>query len=112
LPVQAKYAEPPLDTVLRPERLLTAATLALSAVVLLPIATILVLALTPAPGVWARLIATVLPYSVGQTLSLMGGVCVLTLITGTSTAWLVTMYSFPGRRLFDWLLILPLALPT
>src|SRR6185436_9217899 len=26
--------------------------------------------------------------------------------------WLVTSYEFPGRRLFEWLLILPLALPA
>ena len=28
---------------------------------------------------------------------------------GVATAWLVTMYRFPGRRLFEWALLLPLA---
>ena len=110
--VEAKYTEGRLEKLLRPERLLKAATLAISAIVLLPVITILLLALTPAPGVWSHLLSAVLPFAVGQTLSLMAGVGVLTLVTGTGTAWLVTVYDFPGRRLFDWLLILPLALPT
>jgi iron(III) transport system permease protein len=110
--VEAKYTETWAEKLFRPERLLLAATLAISAVVLLPVATILLLALAPAPGVWSHLLATVLPFAVGQTLMLMAGVGLLTLITGTGTAWLVTMYDFPGRRLFGWLLILPLALPT
>jgi iron(III) transport system permease protein len=85
---------------------------AISLALALPVITIAVLSLAPAPGVWPHLISTTLPYSAGQTLMLMGGVAVLTLITGAGAAWLVTMYSFPGRGLFDWLLILPLALPT
>ncbi|RME94718.1 MAG: iron ABC transporter permease [Alphaproteobacteria bacterium] len=31
---------------------------------------------------------------------------------GTGTAWVVTMYRFPGRKLFEWLLLVPLAMPT
>ena len=42
----------------------------------------------------------------------MVGVGALTLLIGTGTAWLVTMYRFPGRRLLQWLLLLPLAMPT
>jgi iron(III) transport system permease protein len=110
--VEAKYTEGRLEKLLRPERLLTAATVAISAIVLLPVATILLLALTDAPGVWSHLISTILPFAVGQTLLLMAGVGLLALVVGTGTAWLVTLYDFPGRRLFDWLLILPLALPT
>jgi iron(III) transport system permease protein len=109
---QAKYVEPPLEALVKPERLLAAATLAIGALVLLPIVTIIVLASSAAPGVWPHLISTVLPYAVGQTLSLMAGVGILTLVVGTGTAWLVTMYAFPARGVFDWLLVLPLALPS
>lgn len=94
------------------ERLLRSLALAISLIILLPVATIAVLALAPAPDVWRHLIATTLGYSVQQTLMLMAGVASLALVTGAGTAWLVTMYRFPGRALFDWLLILPLALPT
>ncbi len=94
------------------ETVLTWLAAAISLIVALPLLTIAVMSLSPAPGVWPHLLSTTLPYSVQQTLLLMAGVAVLTLITGAGTAWLVTMYRFPGRGLFDWLLILPLALPT
>ena len=31
---------------------------------------------------------------------------------GVSTAWLVSMHEFPGRRVFEWALVLPLAVPA
>jgi iron(III) transport system permease protein len=33
-------------------------------------------------------------------------------VVGVGLAWLVAMYRFPGRRLFEWALLLPLAVPT
>ncbi len=80
--------------------------------VLLPVAAILVLALGPSQGTWSHLASTVLPTAVGQTLLLMAGIGSLTLAAGTGTAWLVTMYRFPGRGLLDRLLVIPLAMPT
>jgi iron(III) transport system permease protein len=35
-----------------------------------------------------------------------------TVVIGGGLAWLVTAYSFPGRRAFSWLLVLPLAMPS
>ncbi len=92
--------------------LLLALALVISLVIALPIVSIAMLALAPAPGVWPHLISTTLPYSVQQTLLLLAGVAVLTLAAGAGSAWLVTMYRFPARGVLDWLLILPLALPT
>jgi iron(III) transport system permease protein len=54
----------------------------------------------------------VLPGALRRTLGLTAGVGVLSLLIGTGTAWLVTMYRFPGRRVLQWLLLLPLAVPT
>jgi iron(III) transport system permease protein len=34
------------------------------------------------------------------------------LLLGVGLAWLVTMYHFPGRGVFEWLLILPMAMPA
>jgi iron(III) transport system permease protein len=34
------------------------------------------------------------------------------IVVGVSTAWLVTMHDFPGRRFFEWALVLPLAVPA
>ena len=35
-----------------------------------------------------------------------------TLFIGTCTAWLVTLCRFPGSRIFEWALLLPLAMPA
>ncbi len=84
----------------------------LSIFVLLPLCSLIYLSLTPTENIWPHLVNTVLPGAIWQTLLLMTGVGILTLIIGTSTAWLVTMYRFPGHKIFDWLLLLPLAMPT
>ena len=39
-------------------------------------------------------------------------VAFFTVIIGTSLAWIVSMYDFPGASMFKWLLILPMAIPT
>lgn len=62
-------------------------------------------------GVWTHLAETVLPRYVANSLWLAAGVGCGTLVIGTATAWLVTMYRFPGRGLFEWALLLPLAAP-
>ncbi len=85
---------------------------AILSVMALPIATIAVLALRPADNIWPHLVRTVLAGALRDTLLLMTGVGVLTLVTGTAAAWLVTMYRFPGRGLVDRLLVIPLAMPT
>ncbi len=77
-----------------------------------PIVTILVLALGADDNVWPHLASTVLPHYVKTTLGLMAGVGAGTLVIGTGTAWLVTMCRFPGRRLFEWALLLPMAVPA
>lgn len=79
---------------------------------LMPAAAILVLALRPGDSVWPHLVATVLPEALSNTLLLAAGSGLLTLVIGTASAWLVTMYRFPGRILVDRLLVLPLAMPT
>lgn len=82
------------------------------AVMLLPLASLVVLAFGPGESIWPHLVRTVLPAALWDTLRLMAGVGLLTLAIGTGTAWLVTMYRFPGRELLDRLLVIPLAMPT
>ena len=88
------------------------AALVLSLIALAPLIAIAVIALGPSGDTWPHLIANVLPGAVRRTLGLMIGVGLITLVVGTGSAWLVTMYRFPGRRYFQWLLLLPLAMPT
>lgn len=78
----------------------------------LPVVTTIWLALSPRENIWPHLVATVLPSSLFDTIALMAGAGILTLVTGTAAAWLVTMYRFPGRALADRLLVIPLAMPT
>lgn len=56
--------------------------------------------------------ATMLPISLRDTAALMAGVGVLAGALGLVAAWLVTQHDFPGRAWFEWLLMLPLAIPT
>jgi iron(III) transport system permease protein len=82
------------------------------AVIALPVVAVLYIAATPADNDWPHLLRIVMPNALQQTLLLAFGTGLLSLIVGTSTAWLVTMYRFPGRGLLDRLLVLPLAIPT
>jgi iron(III) transport system permease protein len=66
----------------------------------------------PARDVWAHLWRTQLVELTLNTVALVAGVGLGTLVIGTALGWLVTSYEFPGRRLFEWALILPLALPA
>ena len=68
--------------------------------------------LAPAGEVWRHLAATVLTRYVVNSLWLMIGVGAGTLVIGVATAWFVTMCRFPGRRIFEWALVVPLAMPA
>ncbi len=68
--------------------------------------------LIPTGEVWRHLVETVLADYVTNTLLLMLGVAIGTLIGGVGTAWLTSMCRFPGRGLFEWALILPMAMPA
>lgn len=81
-------------------------------IVLMPLLSLGVLASGSSGGVWTHLMSTVLPGSLRTTFLLMLGVGLATTLTGVTTAWLVTMCRFPGRGLFDWALLVPLAVPT
>ncbi len=63
-------------------------------------------------GNWPHLVDTVLPRYIYNSITLVFGVGIGVTILGVGTAWLVVMCEFPGRRLFEWALILPLAVPA
>ena len=85
---------------------------ALASTVLVPLLIIFGNWLLPATEVWSHLVATTLPTLIGNTLILIAGVALGTVGLGVSLAWLVSTCSFPGKRLFNWALMLPLAVPT
>jgi iron(III) transport system permease protein len=61
---------------------------------------------------WRHLADTQLWNIVVNTIVLLLVVGFGTTAIGTGTAWLVTMCSFPGRRVLQWALLLPLVMPT
>ncbi|MGB3531968.1 MAG: iron ABC transporter permease [Microcoleaceae cyanobacterium] len=77
-----------------------------------PVLFILSSIFTNSSAVWSHLASTVLPNYLKNSLLLMVGVGVGVLVIGVGTAWLVTMCQFPGARVFEWALLLPLAAPA
>ena len=87
-----------------------AALLCLPAIV--PLIVIAHATISPEADVWAHLARYVLPEVTLNTIKLLIGVALLSGVLGTTLAWLTSMCEFPGRRFFDWALLLPLAIPT
>jgi iron(III) transport system permease protein len=90
----------------------SAGALVIAIIVVLPIAAVLWFALTPTDNIWPHLMATTFPRYLRNTVILMLSVGALTAVVGTTTAWLVTMYTFAGWRWLQWALLMPLAVPA
>jgi iron(III) transport system permease protein len=84
---------------------------AIALVLAVPILVIVWSIVQPSTDVWRELWATRLPGMIRDTATLLVTVLAGTIVLGTSLAWLVTAYQFPGRRLLGWLLVTPLAIP-
>ena len=65
-----------------------------------------------ARDILSHLAATVLPSYVATSLALMACVGTGAAVVGIAAAWVVAAYDFPGRRVYEWALILPPAMPT
>jgi len=96
----------------RRSNVLTWSALAIAALFAIPVISVLANIFVPSGDVWQHLASTVLPHYLANTLWLVLGVGTGVLIGGIGTAWLITMCHFPGRRIFEWALILPLAVPA
>jgi iron(III) transport system permease protein len=90
----------------------TAFSFIAAALIALPILVVLSYVFVPTKEIWHHLATTVLPGYIVSSLALAGGVGIGTFVIGVGTAWLVTMCSFPGRRVFEWALLLPMAIPA
>lgn len=80
--------------------------------VLLPVLSLASHALQGSGELWPHLATYVLPQALSDSLTLLVGVGLMVVCIGSGMAWLVTAYDFPGRRVLDWALLLPLAVPT
>ncbi len=95
----------------RPSPLAVVAML-VAAAIALPVLVVLQNVFTPSQGTWSHLAQTVLGDYVLNSLLLMAGVAVGVIFGGVLTAWITTMCRFPGRRVFEWALLLPMAMPA
>ncbi len=86
--------------------------IAISLCVIVPLAVIFLSFLSPAEEIWAHLIRNVLSDLLVNTAWLVLGVSLVTALLGVSLAWLTAACDFPGRKIFSWALLLPLAVPT
>ena len=66
----------------------------------------------PDQGAWAHISSTILPGLVANSFLLALGVGIGVATVGTGAAWLTASYEFPCRRMLEWMLILPLAMPA
>ncbi len=61
---------------------------------------------------WQHIVKNLLlDYSLNSFWLILGCIC-LTLLFGVSSAWIVSRYNIPFRRPLEWMLILPLAIPS
>ncbi len=106
----ARFPALPRPTLLTVIAALVAAAIALPVLVVLQ--NIFVPAETGTAGTWRHLVQTVLGDYVLNSLLLMAGVAFGVIFGGVATAWITTMCRFPGRRVFEWALLLPMAMPA
>ena len=84
----------------------------LSFILIGPVICLFITATGDSEGLWNHLYQTVLIKYILNTVKLMVGVSITVLIFGVGTAWLVSRYEFTGRKVFDWMLMLPAACPA
>ena len=84
----------------------------ISALVFFPLVTLLLMASQGSSSVWQHLSSTVLPEYIYNSLLLMFGVAIGSLLLGVGCAWIIARYDFYGRNFVQWALLLPLAMPA
>ncbi len=78
----------------------------------LPIFVIFASFLSWETAIWQHISSTVLPRYITNSATLAFGVGLGATLIGTYLAWLIVNYDFYGRRLIQWLVLLPLAMPA
>lgn len=78
----------------------------------IPIIAIAINALNGPGESWGHIVENVLPNYLKNSLWLVLGTSTLTFLFGVSSAWIISRYTIPFKKQFEWLLILPLAIPS
>lgn len=88
------------------------ATLFILLLIAVPVLTISVKLFSGPGESWSHIVDYLLPTYLKNSLYLAILCSLITTVFGVSTAWLVTRYQFPLRNTLEWLLIIPLAIPS
>ncbi|MFN7024650.1 MAG: ABC transporter permease [Pseudorhizobium sp.] len=96
----------------QPSRGLSQGALLAAAIVAMPILAVVWIAFSGGDDSWRHVMTNVVPRATGRTIELLLLTGLVTAIFGILTAWLVTTFDFPLRRLLSILLVLPLAIPS
>ncbi|MEH6569527.1 MAG: iron ABC transporter permease [Halioglobus sp.] len=83
-----------------------------ASVISIPVLVVVASLALPYSDIWQHLRDTVLADYIANSAALMIGVGIGTFLLGVSGAWLTAMCNFPGRRFFNWALLLPMAMPA
>ena len=84
----------------------------LAGMLLLPMLAIVLTASVNTGALFMHLVSTRLADYFINTLMLMVGVGALSLVFGVGTAWITSRYEFAFRKQIEWMLVLPLAVPS
>ncbi len=90
----------------------TIVAVTITCIVIIPLFILCYNFFTQKSDVWQHLVDTVLTLYITNTLIACLGIGFFSLVIGISTAWVVSVYRFPGRKIFNWALMLPLAIPS
>jgi iron(III) transport system permease protein len=96
-------------------RLLALPLLLIALLVALPVLAVLASLLqwnSASSDILAQMASTVLPQYAITSIALCAAVAAGTALIGMGTACAVTLFEFKGRRIFEWALLLPLAMPA
>lgn len=107
-----EVSSPNTTTSRKSARLWRGTLLTTALVIAIPVLVILASLLGPYSATWSHLLDTVLPNYLLNSLLLMVGVGIGTFVLGVSAAWLTAVCEFPGRKIFSWALLLPMAMPA
>ena len=89
----------------------TLSSLVLGVLIFIPIG-LVILNIYDFSSNWDHISSTVLSNYFLNSIFLVIGTVIFSVILGVSSAWVITNYKFPGSNIFKWLLILPLSIPT
>ena len=93
-------------------RSLTLGALGIALIIALPVLAVVATLFDETSASLAGLGQSVMAELIGNSVILAVGTLSGVLVLGVSSAWLVTMCRFPGRDIFHWALILPMAVPA